>query len=177
MWALFRIDWCWRLLNKSCTGMVPLRSYTKFEVSEAARPRATGLQSFDLIANRGQNLRSSNRGQIKILFWNLHMLIPKWHCKSKSDQNCGFFMEKEVWISNSLKNTFLLIIKSLIFHPILTCYTVLESAIASFIIRFSFEADLTTFNFDLYLLWGHNFGGRVIGCGWSQRPHIWYVTS
>ena len=64
-----------------------------------SRDRASDRQSFDLIANGGQKLRSSDRPQIKILLWNPLMLISKWYSKSKLDENCGFFDKRKVSIS------------------------------------------------------------------------------
>ena len=54
------------------------RSLSKFEVAVTSGDRARGRQSFDLIVVEVKKWRSSNWPQIKILLWNLHMLIPKW---------------------------------------------------------------------------------------------------
>ena len=67
--------------------MDPQSYHTKIGCASHAHIRAHSLQSFGLAVNRGRKWRSSYWTQIKILLWNLHMLIPKWYSKSKSDQN------------------------------------------------------------------------------------------
>ena len=84
-WALFLKSLNFVLTPELWLWGYKIRSHTKFEVAEAKDGQSTGHWTNGLAILEAENSRSSDRLKIKILLFNLHLLIPKWPKTLKSD--------------------------------------------------------------------------------------------
>ena len=120
--------------------------------------RASSSQSFDLIVNRGQRLRSPDRPQIKILLWNLLMLIRKRHRKSKLDQKWRILSLWEIHFFKPLRNWTFLLTKN-------------PQILSNFVLLGSFGISISKFH-NKILIWGRS-GDLKFRPLFTMRSKLW----